>query len=115
MASLDLATLEIIEGLRDRRETLARRLGKVERDRRRAAGALPADFEEQVVERENDDVLDALDEREREELAHIERALDRVTAGCFGICDDCGQDVDPRRLESLPWAERCVKCAEATE
>jgi len=112
---MDLGTLEIVEGLRERRGVLAKRLGKVERDRRHESAALSADFEEQATERENDEVLDELDHRERQELARVDRALARVDAGCFGICDECGDDIDPRRLASLPDAEKCLRCAEAVE
>jgi RNA polymerase-binding transcription factor DksA len=115
MASLDPSTLEVIERLRERRGVLGKRLRQVQGDRRRESAPLSADFAEQAVERENDDVLDALDERERDELALIDRALARVDAGCFGICDACGSDIDPRRLETLPETSHCIHCAEATE
>lgn len=104
-----------IARLRKRRGKLERRLGRVESDRRHAKEPLSADFEEQAVERENDEVLDGLDALERRELDKIDLAMRRVDSGCFGICDDCGEDIDPLRLEAEPAAARCIACAKALE
>jgi len=105
----------IIDQLRSRNRELGERLARVEADRRKAGGPLDPDFAEQAVERENDEVLDALVAAERGELARIGRALERIEADCFGICDDCGDEVDPGRLEALPEAALCLPCAEASE
>lgn len=104
-----------IERLEARQAELVERLGRVQADRRRSRGPLDPDFEEQVVERENDEVLDGLDELERRELRSIEAALERIEADCFGICDDCGEMIDPMRLDVQPAAERCLPCEEARE
>lgn len=107
--------LLVIERLRERRGVLEGRLGRVRADRRHEQGSLSADFEEQAVERENDEVLDGLDALEGRELEKIVLAMRRVDSGCFGICDDCGTDIDPLRLDAEPAAERCLSCAEAFE
>ncbi|NNL66166.1 MAG: TraR/DksA family transcriptional regulator [Myxococcales bacterium] len=103
------------ERLRARDRVLSERLGRVEADRRKTDGPVDPDFEEQAVERENDEVLDALGEAERSELTSIRRALERLDAGDFGVCDACGEDVEPGRLEALPEAAYCLACAEANE
>jgi RNA polymerase-binding transcription factor DksA len=107
--------IELIERLRARERELAARLERVKRDRRRSRGALDPDFAEQAVERQNDEVLDGLDVVEQRELVATRSALRRIDAGCFGICDECGGDVDPLRLEADPSVECCVRCAEARE
>ncbi|MGH9296069.1 MAG: TraR/DksA family transcriptional regulator, partial [Acidimicrobiales bacterium] len=33
--------------------------------------------------------------------------------GTYGSCDACGADIDPDRLEALPWAVLCVACKSA--
>jgi DnaK suppressor protein len=44
-------------------------------------------------------------------LADVRRALDKVAEGNYGVCDRCGLDIAPERLEILPWAVLCVRCA----
>jgi DnaK suppressor protein len=43
--------------------------------------------------------------------SEIARAREKVAAGSYGICDVCGAPVGDERLEALPWAVRCVRCA----
>lgn len=45
-------------------------------------------------------------------LADVTRALDKFDEGSYGICDRCGVAIPPERLEILPWAVLCVRCAE---
>ncbi len=42
-------------------------------------------------------------------------ALDRVNAGTFGQCEACSQEIATARLEVLPYARYCVRCAEKTQ
>ncbi|HEX6819173.1 MAG TPA: TraR/DksA C4-type zinc finger protein [Ktedonobacterales bacterium] len=51
----------------------------------------------------------------REMLQQVEAALSRVDAGTYGICARCGQPIEPRRLEALPYVALCLKCQEAVE
>ncbi len=44
------------------------------------------------------------------ELRLIERALQRLAQGHYGICIDCGERIDPGRLEANPAAIRCLEC-----
>lgn len=50
-------------------------------------------------------------ETERERLAEVEAALDRLTAGRYGLCEHCGGTIRRERLEALPWARCCFACA----
>ncbi len=52
----------------------------------------------------------ALEERVREQLAEVEHALHKFEVGTYGLCDSCGQPIDPARLEALPQASLCVSC-----
>jgi DnaK suppressor protein len=52
----------------------------------------------------------ALENRIRQELAGIEHALQKFTEGTYGLCDECGQPIDPARLEALPQASLCMNC-----
>ena len=54
----------------------------------------------------------ALEKQIREQLAAVEHALDKFKKGTYGLCDVCGQRIDPARLEALPQASLCVSCKE---
>lgn len=45
-----------------------------------------------------------------QKLAAIERALRATQRGSYGICEVCGQTIDPGRLEVMPHTTTCVKC-----
>ncbi|MGH9803562.1 MAG: TraR/DksA family transcriptional regulator [Candidatus Acidiferrales bacterium] len=51
-------------------------------------------------------------EREHNLLSEVEAALERIEEGGFGVCQGCGEHIPQRRLEALPWARYCVRCAE---
>jgi len=52
----------------------------------------------------------ALEKRVREQLAEVEHALHKFEEGTYGLCDSCGQPIDPARLEALPQASLCLSC-----
>ena len=52
----------------------------------------------------------ALENRVRQEMATVEHALDKFEKGTYGMCDNCGQPIDPERLEVLPQASLCMNC-----
>jgi DnaK suppressor protein len=45
-------------------------------------------------------------------LIAIEEALQRVEAGSFGVCRDCGDEIARVRLEAIPWTRVCIACKE---
>ena len=47
-------------------------------------------------------------------LADINAALDRIDAGTFGQCLNCGCEISAKRLVALPWAPYCITCQELT-
>jgi RNA polymerase-binding transcription factor DksA len=53
----------------------------------------------------------ALLARARRSAHDLESALDRVAAGTYGVCEVCGNDIPPGRLEARPDATRCVGCS----
>lgn len=70
-----------------------------------------ADSSEQVVERENDEVVEQLSFETKDKLAQIKRALVAIKQGNYGVCDQCGEDIAPARLQSIPYVNKCVNCA----
>ncbi|MHB1016917.1 MAG: TraR/DksA family transcriptional regulator [Coriobacteriia bacterium] len=56
-----------------------------------------------------------LEERARESLARIDRALARIADGTYGVCVRCGKQIAAERLEAMPEAELCISCQEHEE
>ncbi len=50
--------------------------------------------------------------KERDIVRRIDLALDRVDAGTFGVCTECGAKVLKGRLDAVPWAMHCINCQE---
>jgi DnaK suppressor protein len=51
-------------------------------------------------------------EREFNQLQNARAALRRIQEGSFGICQECDQDIHPKRLAAVPWATFCIRCQE---
>lgn len=95
------------------RSLLTDQLARIRRDRMRVQGALDPDFAEQAVQRENDEVLDRLDDAVSSALSQIQRAMERIEHGYGAICEQCAGDIDLQRLQVIPQATRCLECARA--
>lgn len=48
-------------------------------------------------------------------LSRVERALEKIDAGTYGICDMTGEQIDPNRLEVIPWAIYTLEAEERLE
>ena len=54
-------------------------------------------------------------DREFSQLRNARAALRRIEEGNFGICQECDQDIHPKRLAAVPWAPYCIRCQEAVD
>lgn len=106
-----MADLQVLQQLRATRTELADRLARIHRDRTRVEGALPQDFSDQAQARENDDVLDRLEQATAADLAQCDRAIRHAEAGEYGVCEICGGGIAAARLQALPQATTCAGCA----
>jgi RNA polymerase-binding transcription factor DksA len=59
------------------------------------------------VERERDLALSA---QALAAVEEIDRALEKIEAGTYGVCERCGENIPKERLKALPYASLCVKC-----
>jgi len=57
----------------------------------------------------------ALIDQRAEELRRFDLAVERLRAGAYGICEDCGKEISAARLKALPSAARCTRCQERCE
>jgi RNA polymerase-binding protein DksA len=72
-----------------------------------------ASWEDRATEIEGDEVLGALEESAVAEINEIRAALKRIDDGTYGICARCGEKINEKRLDALPYATECIQCAEA--
>lgn len=98
--------------LQELKSDLLQRLDRYEAHQHREAGALEPDFAEQAVQRQNDEVVDGLETEVRDRLNQVNHALARLSDGEGNSCEGCGQPIDDQRLEAIPYATRCVACAD---
>lgn len=54
-------------------------------------------------------------ERERKLIIKIKEALERIEDGTFGVCEECGEPIDLKRLEARPVTTLCIECKIARE
>ncbi|MBI5887050.1 MAG: TraR/DksA family transcriptional regulator [Deltaproteobacteria bacterium] len=54
-------------------------------------------------------------DRDREKLAEIEDALERIRENTYGECEECGEPVAENRLRALPFTRVCVECQSKQE
>ena len=106
----------------DENEVRNRLVAKQAELQRRIDGTQQTERKE-VADRENDDaqlwtvsdVRDDLDSQASHELERVNRALERLNAGEYGTCVECGEPIGDARLEALPYATLCIQCAEEAE
>ena len=102
-AMLEERRRQIHDKLRTLRETLPAETREV------------TDTEEQSVNDFVRDVELALIEMTSQTLVHIDQALQRVVAGTYGACAQCGAEIAEARLKAVPFATLCRGCQEAQE
>ena len=54
-------------------------------------------------------------DREFNQLRDARAALDRIQEGSFGTCQECEEDIHPKRLTAVPWTPFCIRCQEARD
>ena len=54
-------------------------------------------------------------DREFNQLRNVRAALRRIEEDTFGICQECDQDIHPKRLAAVPWTPYCIRCQEAID
>ncbi len=98
-----------------RREGLFRQVTEAEmssRERDLEATQDPADMAANAYTKE---LLISMSANDRKLLELIDEALGRIEAGEYGECINCGESVQEKRLEAVPWARYCLKCQDLQE
>ena len=98
--------------LEQKKDELSARLERITANLRRG---YETDSKERAKQLEDNEVVDALGNEARLEVAKINAALVRVDNGHYGICTECGLQIDVDRLSAYPYADECIDCARLDE
>ena len=94
-----------------RRGDLSVRRRRVEQDLSRRNEPLVADSSDQAIQLQNDEALQAIWDAAVKEIAAVNEALGRLDRGLYGICRSCGAEIASGRLQAVPHAVTCPRCA----
>lgn len=54
-------------------------------------------------------------DRDSKQLSRARAALRRIHEGTFGMCEECEEEIHPKRLRAIPWASLCIQCQEESD
>jgi len=103
---------ELRRNLEQKKDELNARLERITANLRRG---FESDSKERAKQLEDSDVVDALGNEAREELAKISTTLSRIQSGDYGQCGECGLAIADERLVAYPYATECIDCATMDE
>ena len=101
--------------LLERRESLVSQVTAAElssRERDLEATQDPADMAANAYTKE---LLISMSDNDRMLLGLIDEALARVESGDYGECVNCGEPIQEKRLNAVPWARYCLRCQDMKE
>jgi RNA polymerase-binding transcription factor len=102
--------------LEARRVQLRQSVARTEEDGRAAQTVDSAqDIADHASSSYQKEFLFAQSSSERRLLQMVERALFNINEGTYGECEQCGNAINERRLEAVPWARHCIACQEKLE
>jgi DnaK suppressor protein len=97
---------------RRREELVAQGPEKIEPNRKDGATSGVADDDEQALSEMLQTLASTRNRDSAQTIAKIDAALRKLRSAPdeFGECEDCGDEIDARRLEVMPWARLCAEC-----
>jgi len=98
-----------------RRDALRRSLSGELGQFRTSVDSVVGDPVDVAVDTEYAEINSELADTEGRELAQIERALERVREGRYGVCEGCGRKIPLARLQAVPHATMCIQCRKLSE
>jgi RNA polymerase-binding transcription factor len=98
-----------------RREELLKIIARTEEEGRTADDDPTVDLADKAANSYTKEFLFGQTNTDRSMLQLIDNGLQRIKAGAYGTCIECGQELQQKRLEAVPWARYCVACEEKHE
>jgi len=107
------ALLRLHKNLVGRRDELRTRLGGDLKDLK--SGDTVGDAADLAFESGSGEVNSQLAQLESRELLKIERAIQRLKQGTYGVCEGCSKKIPVSRLNALPFSTTCIECQREME
>ena len=101
--------------LLERKEQLQEIVSKLEQDGREADEEIANDVADKATNSYTKEFLFKKSNDDRFIMQLIQEALERMDSGEYGACVACGGEMQPKRLEAVPWARHCIECQEKQE
>ena len=101
--------------LEERQQSLRKAVTRTEEDGRVADQDTAQDIADRAASSYTKEFLFSQSNNDRQLLQMVETALQRIREGAFGECSSCGSEINPKRLEAVPWTRYCIACQEKVE
>ena len=101
--------------LETRQQELRRTVHRNQADGRSADEDTAQDIADRAASSYNKEFLFSQSNNDRQTLQMVDNALLRIREGSFGECIHCGKEINPKRLEAVPWTRHCIECQEKLE
>jgi RNA polymerase-binding transcription factor len=101
--------------LEERQQSLRKTVSRTEEDGRIADQDSAQDIADRAASSYTKEFLFSQSNNERQLLAMVETALQRIREGAFGECVSCGNEINAKRLDAVPWTRYCIECQEKLE
>ena len=101
--------------LEQRQQELRKLVTRTEQDGRSADEESAQDIADKAANSYAKEFLFHQSNNDRQLLQMVEGALSRIREGSFGECISCGNEINPKRLEAVPWTRYCIACQEKME
>src|SRR5215469_6281456 len=116
ISSMDKKKLETFKKrLETRQHDLRRMVSRTAQDGREADENSAQDIADKAASSYTKEFLFHQSHADRQLLQMVEGALSRIREGSFGECISCGKEINPKRLEAVPWTRHCIECQEKLE
>jgi len=101
--------------LTTRREELMKTIARTEEEGRQADDDPTVDLADKAANSYTKEFLFGMTNTDRVILNQIEAALKRIDNDDYGVCANCQEELQQKRLEAVPWAKHCISCQEKAE
>ena len=101
--------------LETRQQQLRQMVSRNQQDGRSADEEATQDIADRAASSYTKEFLFSQSNNDRQLLQMVDSALARLREGTFGECVSCGKEINPKRLEAVPWTRHCIECQEKAE
>ena len=98
-----------------RRDELLKTIARTQEEGRTADEDPTVDLADKAANSYTKEFLFGMTNTDRTILAMIDEALKRIQSNQFGVCANCQEEMQPKRLDAVPWAKHCITCQEKME